>query len=137
MLLRILPIEWALRVQSALVLARGVPEPDLAVVTGPAEKYLKRHPRAADVHLLIEAADRSPMADRRIKGVWYAEAKIPEFWLINLVDGRVEVYTQPKGGKAPVYRQRRNYTAGEEVPPVLGGRPIARLPVSNLCPVKE
>jgi hypothetical protein len=76
------------------------------------------------------------MTDRRIKGQWYAEARIPAFWLVNLVDGMVEVYTEPKGGRSPSYRQRRNYSPGEKVPLVLGGKEIACLAVKNLCPVK-
>ncbi len=136
LLLSLLPLEFVLRNQSALVLARSVPEPDLAIVRGPGTLYLKRHPRPADVGLLIEVADSSRLQDRREKGKLYAEARIPEFWLINLVETRVEVYTQPKGGKAPAYKQHRDYEAGQEVPLVLGGKEIGRLAVSALCPVK-
>jgi len=135
LLLRLLPPEWVLRVQSALVLARSVPEPDFAFVRGPAAQYTKRHPRPADAGLLIEVADSSRLTDRREKGLWYAEARIPEFWLINLVDQRVEVYTQPRAGKSPTYRQHRDYAMGEQVPFCLDGRQIARLPVAELCPV--
>jgi len=132
-----LPAEWLLRVQSALILARSVPEPDLAVVRGPALTYYKRHPVAADVGLLIEVADSSRLFDRQQKGLWYAEARIPEFWLVNLVEGRLEVYTHPKAGKSPGYRQHREYTPAQAVPFVLDGKKIAEIPVAQLIPVIE
>ncbi|MBL8800239.1 MAG: Uma2 family endonuclease [Planctomycetia bacterium] len=136
LLLSLLPLDYVLRNQSALVLARSVPEPDLAMVRGPGTLYLKRHPRPADVGLLIEVADSSRLLDRREKGKLYAEARIPEFWLINLVETQVEVYTQPKGGKSPAYKQRQDYQAGQEVPLILNGQEVGRLAVSSLCPVK-
>jgi hypothetical protein len=118
-----------------LLLARSVPEPDFAIVRGPAKAYLKRHPRPADTGLLIEVADSSRLTDRREKGLWYAEARISEFWLINLVDGLVEVYTEPRAGKVPTYRQRHDYRKRDKVPLVLAGHEIGRLAVSDLCPV--
>jgi hypothetical protein len=134
-LMHLLPVEWIIRVQSALVLARSVPEPDLAIVRGPASTYFKRHPRAADADLLIEVADTSRLTDRKQKGLWYAEAKVPAFWLVNLVEGRVEVYSQPRGGKSPAYRQRRDYHPGEMVPLLLAGQRIGVIAVNDLCPV--
>ena len=134
-LLRVLPDEWVLRVQCALPLARSVPEPDFPIVRGPEERYDTRHPRPSDVAINIEVADSSRLKDRRQKGLWYAEAKIPEFWLVNLVEGIVEVYTHPKGGKSPAYRDRRNFAAGEKVPLILSGREIALLAVTEFCPV--
>lgn len=135
LLTRLLPAEWALRNQSAVVLARSIPEPDLSIVRGPLLRYAKRHPRPTDVALLIEVADSSRLTDRMQKGLWYAEAKVPEFWLVNLVEEQVEVYTAPKGGKSPGYRQRRDYRKSEKVPLVLDQNEIARIPVAQLCPV--
>jgi len=132
---RLLPVEWHLRGQSAITLARSEPEPDFAIVRGPAKQYLKRHPRPSDVGLLIEVADSSRLSDRRYKGILYAQAKIPEFWLINLVEGIIEVYTQPRGGKAPTYRQRQDYRPGEQIPLILNNKEIVKLAVSDLCPV--
>jgi Uma2 family endonuclease len=135
LLTRLLPDDWALRNQSAIVLARSVPEPDISIVRGPLLRYAKDPPHATDVAMLIEVADSSRLTDRKQKGLWYAEAKIPEFWLVNLVENQVEVYTVPKGGKAPAYRQRRDYRKSEKVPLILGGSEITRIPVSQLCPV--
>lgn len=135
LLLPLLPKEFVLRVQSSFLLARSVPEPDFAIVRGPGTIYMKRHPEAADAALLIEVADSSRLADRKEKGRLYADAHIPEFWLINLVEEQVEVYTEPRAGKSPGYRQRKDYKKGERVPMVLDGRVIACLAVDELCPV--
>lgn len=136
LLARVLPSEWALRNQSVILLARSAPEPDLAIVRGPEEIYLIRHPRPADAALLIEVADTSRLKDRQQKGLWYAEAKIPEVWLVNLVEGQVEVYSQPRAGRSPAYRKRRDYRAEEQVPLVLDGQTIARFSAAQLCPVR-
>jgi Uma2 family endonuclease len=124
--------EWEPRCQLSLVLARSVPAPDFAIVRGPAEKYRRKHPRAADTLLVIEVAEDSLDTDRRDKGTAYAVARIPEYWIVNLVDFQVEVYTQPRGGKTPGYRQRKDYSGKDAVPLVLDGKVIAKLPISEL-----
>ncbi len=69
------------------------PEPDLAVV--PPGEYLDQHPSRA--FLLIEVADSSLQDDRRIKGPLYAAAGVPEYWLVDLAGGAVEVHRDPRG----------------------------------------
>ena len=48
----------------------------------------------------------------------YARAGIPEYWVVNLVDRQVEVYTRPTGPGAvtPAYASRQDYPAGAAVP---------------------
>src|SRR5262245_50936971 len=55
----LLPRDWSLRVQSAITTADSEPEPDLAVVPGPARRYLKAHPRPKEIALVVEVADAS------------------------------------------------------------------------------
>jgi len=136
-LARSLADDWDLRVQAPIALLRSRPEPDFAIVRGPDERFEDRHPRPTEIALLIEVGDSSFLTDRQHKLLLYAAAKIAEVWLVNLVDGRVEVYAEPKGGKAPAYRRRRDYGKGEEVPLVLEGREVARLSVSSLCLLKD
>ena len=133
--LRILPEEWLLQIQGAITLRGSEPEPDFAIIRGPERAYSRRKPRPRDVALLIEVADSSLLQDRLLKSQLYAAARIPEYWIINLVAARVEVYTQPKAGKSPGYRQQRNYGLKESVPLVLQGRPIDQIPVRELLPV--
>src|SRR5215472_7164417 len=46
-----------LREQKAIRLGESEPEPDLAVVVGPAKRYARRHPGPQDVLLVVEVAD--------------------------------------------------------------------------------
>src|SRR5947209_5093975 len=91
------PEGWDLRILSTVVLSDSQPEPDFAIVRGNARAYLARHPGPADIGLVIEVADSSLLRDQRDKTRIYARGGIPIYWIINLVDQRVEVYTQPSG----------------------------------------
>src|SRR5207248_516703 len=97
---RHLPPGWDIRTQSAVALADSQPEPDVAVVREDPGDYTTRHPAPADIGFLMEVADTSLLRDRREKAEMYARAGIPIFWIINLADRRVEVYTQPSGPTA-------------------------------------
>ena len=73
-----------------------------------------RHPGPADMALVIEVADSSLPDDRSLKARIYAAAAVPVYWIVNLVDHQVEVYTDPTGpDAAPVYRARQDYQAGD------------------------
>jgi Uma2 family endonuclease len=69
------------------------PEPDVSVVAGEPRDYLEDHP--ARPVLVAEVADSSLAFDRRYKGSLYARAGLPDYWIVNLVDGRLEVYREP------------------------------------------
>ncbi len=112
----------------------NVPEPDAAVVKGPIRRYLKHHPYPADIALLVEVSESTLDQDRGIKLEMYARDRIPEYWIVNLVDRVVEVYTQPKGGKTPSYRQMVSYGAGSSVPLRTAGKELGEIPVSDLLP---
>jgi Uma2 family endonuclease len=130
-----LPTGWMLRVQQTVVLTDSQPEPDFAVVRGNARSFLARHPTAADVGLLIEVADSSLLRDQRDKTRIYARAGIPIYWIINLVDRRVEVYTQPSGPTvAPAYGAFQTFQPGDSVPLVLDGATVGAVPVTDLLP---
>ncbi len=93
-----LPAGWALRVQSAVTLAESEPEPDAAVVRGSWKDYRKDHPRPKDIALVVEVADSSVDRDRKGKGPIYAAAGIPVYWIVNIPEARVEVYSDPQAG---------------------------------------
>lgn len=135
LLLAHLPADWVLRVQSAATLGgTSEPEPDLVVARGPARQYLRRHPGPRDVVLVVEVADTTLAEDRGRKARIYARARVPVYWVVNLIDSQVEVYTLPRAGRAPAYRSREDFRAGDRVPLVLDGRELARLPVRELLP---
>lgn len=71
------------------------PEPDGAVIQGRPEDFLERHPGPGDVLCAIEVSDSSLRIDRTTKQGIYAAAGIPQFIVVNLVEGRIEVYEDP------------------------------------------
>jgi Uma2 family endonuclease len=133
-LLTLLPADWVLRVQSAITLADGEPEPDLAVARGPVRRYVRAHPGPRDLALVIEVAEATLLQDQTDKARTYARARIPVYWIVNLINRRIEVYTQPRGGRAPAYRQRQDYPADGQVPLVIAGAEVARIAVADLLP---
>jgi len=133
-LIPILPANWSLRVQGAVVLRDSEPEPDFAIVRGPEETFDRRKPTPRDIGLLIEVADSTLLEDRRIKGLLYAEARILEYWIVNIPDACIEVYTGPKAGKSPRYSHRQDYYANDLVPLTLDGKEIVQLLVHELLP---
>jgi Uma2 family endonuclease len=134
-LIQILPAGWDMRIQSAVTLVDSEPEPDVAVVREDPDAYMTRHPHAADIGLIIEVSDSTLPGDRADKGRIYARAGIACYWIINLVDRLVEVYTSPTGPTtAPGYAQRQDYRAGDVVPVALNGRTSGPMNVQDLLP---
>jgi len=70
------------------------PEPDVALVQGSRASYRTRHPQTA--LLIVEVSDTTLANDRNRKGSLYARAGIADYWIVNLVDRRLEVYRQPR-----------------------------------------
>src|SRR5262245_18565720 len=128
-LVRLLPDEWLLQLQSAITLRESEPEPDFASISGPEQDSVDRKPMARDVAPVIEVADSTLRQSRQEKAQLYAQARIPEYWIVNLVNSRLEVYKRPRGGRSPAYRQQRNYGTDEVVKLQLEGDEIARIPV--------
>jgi hypothetical protein len=85
--------------------------------------------------MIIEVSDTSLRRDRTVKGALCARASIPVYWIINLQDGRIEVYTEPVGaGGDARYSRRRSYGISKSVPLILDGLEVARIPVSKILP---
>jgi Uma2 family endonuclease len=130
-----LPSGWLLRIQQTVVLSDSQPEPDFAVVRGAPRTYLTRHPAAADVGLLIEVADSSLLRDQRDKARIYARGGIPWYWIVNLVDQRIEVFSQPSGPTTtPVYNSQQSFHSADAIPLVLDGALVRTIPVADLLP---
>jgi Uma2 family endonuclease len=89
----------------------SVPQPD-AVVFRRRANFRTRPPRAKDVLLLVEVSDSSLAYDRDTKMRLYAQAEIPESWLVDLNDQRIFVYRQPS---PEGYQEVRAYYRGESV----------------------
>ncbi|MFB6214898.1 MAG: Uma2 family endonuclease [Candidatus Bipolaricaulia bacterium] len=88
------------------------PQPDLALLEPRPDYYADEHPGPEDVLLLVEVAESSQEYDRERKIPLYAQAKIPETWLVDLKKEMVVTYHKP--GKE-TYRKTRKYRAGERI----------------------
>ena len=118
------------RPQLSLVAGKySVPEPDVAVVAGTLDDNDRAHPRAA--LLVVEVSDSSLKQDRLTKAPLYAAANLPDYWIVNLRDGVVEVRRDPD----PQQRRYRSVAIrrrGDVIEPV--ELPGVRIAVDDLLP---
>lgn len=129
----LLPVAWFIRCQRAVTLGDSEPEPDYAVVRGPRSRYRDNHPTPADIGFVIEFSATSLRIDRVGKARIYARAGIPVYWIVNVVDKVIEVYTRPSGPiESPAYCQRDDYPTGTAVPVVLDGATVGTIPVADV-----
>jgi Uma2 family endonuclease len=127
-----LPKGWIIRAQFPVTLEDSEPEPDLAIVRGPRQRYRTAHPTPADIAALIEVSDSSLAFDREVKGPTYARAGIAVYWVVNLVDLQVEVYTEPGTGPAAKYQTRVDFGLEDKVALVVAGRKLGGILVRHL-----
>lgn len=131
--LRALPREWTARCQFGVRLSSDtIPEPDVVIVPGPKKRYLRGKPTKKDISLVIEVADTSLRYDRTTKLRVYARDRLPIYWIVNIPDRIIEVYTEPKAGRAPAYQNRRDFGVGSRVPVILFDKKVAEVAVDDL-----
>lgn len=128
---------YVVRVQLPLTLSeRDEPLPDVAVVEGTIRDFAHAHPSRA--LLVVEVSETTLRLDRHTKASLYAWAGIPEYWIINLQEGMLEVFREP----APMagrpygygYRQQAIYRPGDQISPV--AKPESVIPIDELLPPK-
>lgn len=89
------------REEKPLIVGRhSLPEPDAAVVPVDPYDYTRSHPKTA--FLVVEVSDSSLPQDRLSKSRIYAGDGIPEYWIVNLRQDRIEMLRDPD-------RRRRCY----------------------------
>ena len=116
------------RVQNPVRLGeRSEPEPDIALLRPRADAYRDAHPGPDDVMLIVEVSHSTVEYDRDVKTPLYAEAGIPELWLVNLDEDYIDGLSDPDGAG---YRAMRRYARGERIAPAL--LPDAALDVSEI-----
>ena len=70
------------------------------VVRGGPRDYRDAHPQRPV--LVVEVALSRLRFDREHKGSLYARARVPDYWIVNLADRRLEVHREPMpDGAAP------------------------------------
>jgi len=112
------------------------PEPDVVIARNRSDNYVSSHPQAADILLVIEVSDSTLKYDRRTKLSLYAESGISDYWIFNLVEPQLEMYSEPyqkqTGGFG--YRAHRVVLPNEVV--VIPGFPELSLDLSAVFPAQ-
>jgi len=102
-------------VQNPVVLGEhDAPQPDVVLLKPRSDAY-RRHPRGADILLVIEVADTTLAYDRDIKLPLYARAGIPEAWIVDVAANRIHVYRDPVAGQ---YASAGTVARGDVVTPL-------------------
>ncbi len=127
----ILGAGWWILPRSSLVVGRSVFEPDLMLLRE-GTTFGRRWPRAKEASLVIEIADIEVPRDCGYKLARYAGAGVTNYWIVNIPDRRVEVYSKPEAGRKRGYRKRTDYVSGDLLPLVLDGKKLGAIAVSEL-----
>lgn len=120
------------RVQLPLDLGKfSQPEPDFAVVR---QEDVREDAHPSSAVLVLEVADSTLAYDRLEKASLYAKHRIPEFWLLNLRQGWVEVHRGPVEDQTAIfghsYKERVTYEPGQQLAPLFAQTTV--LHVSDL-----
>ena len=115
--------------EAPLVLSKldSEPEPDLLVCSNP--DFEAYGTEATAPLLVVEVSDSSLRGDLGDKASLYAEAQIPEYWVVNLVDRVLVVFREPHGGS---YLQCSTLELGAFVTPI--SWPDVKVEVASLFP---
>lgn len=97
-----------------LIPEQSEPEPDITLLKYREDFYSSDLPKGEDVLLVIEVADTSLDYDRETKIPLYAQAKIQEVWLVNLLENCIEIYSSPSSSG---YEFRRTVREDQTVSP--------------------
>jgi Uma2 family endonuclease len=73
------------------------PEPDVMVCANPDLNAFGTE--QMNPLLIVEVAESSLPRDLRVKPALYAAAKVPDYWVVNLVDRVLEVFRNPDEGR--------------------------------------
>jgi Uma2 family endonuclease len=118
------------RVQGSILLSMfSEPEPDVLLLRKKPDDYAHDTARTEDIHAMIEVADSSLGLDQGKKLLIYAQQRVTEYWIVNLVDDRIEVYTEPHDLG---YASAATFTRGESV--TFLAFPDEPLPVEDILP---
>ena len=80
-------------------------------------------------------ADATLQEDHGLKLRVYARARIPIYWVVNVKQRQVQVYSRPTGSNEdPAYADRQDYAPDSEVPVIIDGQEIGTVAVAELLP---
>jgi Uma2 family endonuclease len=121
-----------INVQQPITTSTSEPEPDVTVIRGDREDFATRHPSPEDVALLIEVSDSTLKYDRTTKQRLYAVAGVLVYWIVNVPEKQLEVYTSPSADTGS-YEAKQIYALADTVTFLLDAREIM-FPVKVLFP---
>lgn len=125
----ILPAGWWLQTTYPISAGINDPIPDGVILRGSDVTYDRHKPTGADFGIVIEVSDSSLDMDRAGKAKMYSREGIPAYWIVNVADKQIEVYTDPS---ASGYATRTDYTPGDRVPITLDGAAAGEIAVSEI-----
>jgi hypothetical protein len=132
---KIVPKGWRLRIKLGVTTNDSEVDPDLAIVRGTTCDHFKNHPGPQDIALLGEVADASLEFDRDTKGRAYARAGIRCYWILNILDAQIEVFTDPIADEpTPYYKQCRVFRPSDSIPLFVDGQQVGQIPVADMLP---
>ena len=108
----IVSVQNAVQIRQSTPMSR--PRPDVALLKPLPELFGPFEPTPDDVLLLIEISDTTIRHDRKTKAPLYAEAGIPEYWILNIAENILEVRTDPADGR---YQRTEIFKPGQTVSP--------------------
>jgi Uma2 family endonuclease len=130
----ILPKGWYIREQNPLRIPDyNEPEPDLVIARGSRGRYATSHPGPDDVALVVEVADTSLGKDRGEKLLAYGGGGVPIYWIVNLVENQIEVYSEPDRNSGG-YARCMVHAASDSVPLEIEDAEVGRVAVSDVLP---
>jgi Uma2 family endonuclease len=127
--------EWRIRVLLPVALdEESEPEPDISVAQGPLRHDSEAKP--SRLTLVVEIAESNLAIERDFKGSLYARARVPEYWIVNLRDRKLEVFREAGPDASALYgwayHTRQDLAGTDHVTPVAA--PTAHIAVADLLP---
>lgn len=101
--------EYNILKEDPLTFIHSEPEPDISIIRTRSDEFKTSHPTTAE--FVIEVAVSSLRIDK-LKVEIYAEAKIPEYWIVNVESKSIEVYKNPEGRD---YREKKVYSIEDTI----------------------
>lgn len=98
------------RFNGSITLMDSEPEPDMAIARLPESRYDTCHPKAEDLFWVVEVAKTSFQKDLNLKAAIYAQAGIPEYWILDLAERKMVILREPSGDR---YEQIQTLSSGK------------------------
>lgn len=124
---------YAILTQGPIATSDSEPEPDLSIARGNRQLYAQRHPGLGEMSLVIEVADSSLKRVRTWKKRIYARAGIPVYWIVNLVNDQIEVFSNPTWAvKKPDFQDKEVFARDSRISVIVDGIACGELAVNDI-----